>query len=71
MMSHIPVSQPNFENILRYFAMIGSPIGLVGMGLTVFASIRLLRANATERRAIPMSTSSPSDGVWPPSPNRE
>ena len=49
---------------------IGNLVALIGLGLTVFAAIRLLRANAAERRAgktaqVTLSTG----GIWPPPPN--
>ena len=48
----------------------GTLTALIGMGLTVYASVRLLRANAAGRRAARAAAAAPSpEGTWPPPPD--
>lgn len=50
---------------------LGTLIALIGLWLTVYASIRLLRANAAERQASrAASAASSMEGAWPPPPNK-
>ncbi len=51
-------------------AGLGGLVAIIGIGLTVYAAIRLLRANA-ERRAAKAEIAVPSpEGTWPPPPNK-
>ena len=48
----------------------GNVVAFIGLGLTVYAAIRLFRANAAERRAATLAATVPaSEGVWPPPPD--
>ena len=49
---------------------LGNLVAVIGLGLTTFAAIRLLRANAAERHAGKTTQVAPSaEGIWPPPPN--
>ena len=49
---------------------LGTVTGLVGLGLMTWAAIRLLRANAEERRTRRAAgTVTHSENVWPPPPD--
>lgn len=64
----MPVGRVQHSDIL---AGLGGLVAIIGIGLTVYASIRLLRANAAERRVarVDMAILSP-EGTWPPPPNK-
>ena len=62
-----PLGRAQHSDLL---AGLGGLVAIIGIGLTVFASVRLLRANAAERRAARADTAVPSpEGTWPPPPN--
>ena len=48
----------------------GNLTALLGLGLTVYSAIRLLRANAAGRRAARLAEAvPPPEGTWPPPPD--